>query len=211
MPGSIRAIRRAADPIRGRGRIPIAKRKDKGKPAFRDAGKIAVSDEERAISRAVMDAVGQISHETLLDAVQTGDVNGYGSLVRETLVEQSAAIEEAIFDAFIVSGDTAAIEIGTDLARAYRQVGKATAPLPSEVAMQFRFDRTDPRAIDWVRRESGSLITNMVRSEQESIRTIIEGSFTESRTYQQAGRGIYRQLATVSPSLGAREFAEGQT
>lgn len=207
MPGSIRAIRRAADPIRGRGRIPIAKRKDKGHPEFRDAGKDAVSDEERAIARVVMDAVAQISHEALVDAVQTGDVVGYASIVRETLVEQSGAIEAALFDAFVVSGDAAAIEIGTDLARAYRQVGKANAPLPSEVAMRFRFDRTDPRAVDWVRRESGSLITNMVRSEQEAIRTIIESSFTQQGTYQRAASGIYRQLSTVSPSLATRDFA----
>lgn len=207
MPGSIRAIRHAVDPIRGRGRVPLSKR-SKGHPEFRPTNDPSISAQERRIADALTQAVAQIRRETVLEAVLTNDVAGYGQLVLSALSEQSEAIQAALFEAFATSGEVAAIEIGTDLARAYRQVNKAGAPLPSEVALRFRFDRTDPRALEWVRRESSTLITNMVRSEQEAIREIVAASFTQNRSWQQTGRGIFAQLNTVSPSAGVREFAD---
>lgn len=212
MPGSVRAIRRTLDPVRGRGRVPLSKRRTPGHPEFRPTDTPTLSRLEERITDSIVDVVDSIPHESLLEAVVSGDVAEYGRVVLDTLAARSDAIERALMDAFVASGDAAAIEIGNDLARAYRRVGKsvtkADAPLPSDVALRFRFDRTDPRAVDWVRRESGAMITNMVRSEQEAIRTIIDASFSAQQTVQQTGSGIFAQLRTVTPSAGAREFAD---
>ena len=212
MPGSIRAIRRALDPVRGRGRIPLSKRRTPGHPEFRPTDSPTLSRLENRLADAITDTVDALPHETLLDAVGSGDVAGYGRAVLDALTAAAERIEEALAEAMAASGDAAAIEIGNELARAYRQVGKsvtkADAPLPSEVALRFRFDRTDPRAAEWIRRESGAMITNMVRSEQEALRTIIDASFSSQQTVQQTGRGIFAQLRTVVPSAGAREFAD---
>lgn len=212
MPGSVRAIRRALDPVRGRGRIPLSKGRTPGHPEFRTTGSPTLSRLEEDIADAITAAVDAIPHQRLLDAVESGDVFDYGREVLDTLAGQSERIEAALMAAYVASGEAAAIEIGNDLAREYRRVGKAVrkadAPSPSEVALRFRFDKTDPRAIDWVRRESGAMITNMVRSEQEAIRSIIDSSFSAQQTVQQTGRGIFAQLRTVTPSPSARDFAD---
>jgi hypothetical protein len=208
MPGSVRAIRRALDPIRGRGRVPLSKRRTAGHPEFREAGATTLSQLELDLADALVEVVDSIPHETLLDSVESGEVADYGRDVLNAFSQRSTAIESALMAAFVASGDAAAIEIGNQLARDYRRVGKAETPSPSEVALRFRFDRTDPRAADWVRRESATMITNMVRSEQESIRAIIDASFSAQQTVQQTGRGIFGQLRTVNPSAGAREFAD---
>lgn len=212
MPGSIRAVRRVLDPIRGRGRIPLSKARTPGHPEFRTTRQPSLSKLEEQIADAIVDVVDSISHQTLLNAIETGDVDEYAREVLDTLAQRSTAIETALMEAYVASGDAAAIEIGNELAREYRQVGKqiakADAPLPSQVALRFRFDRTDPRAIDWVRRESAAMITNMVRSEREAIRAIIDASFSAQETVRQTGSGIYRHLLTVNPSAGAREFAD---
>jgi len=213
MPGSIRAIRRAADPVKGRGRIPLAKRRTKGHPEFRQTNTPTLSRLEEKLADTITGVVDEISQQSLLEAVETGDVSKYGRIVLETLTAQSEQIEEALLEAVVASGDAAAIELGNILAREYKAVGKqmvrkADTPLPSEVALRFRFDRTDPRATDWIRRESGSLITNMARTEQEAIRTLIGASFEAQQTVQQTGRGIFSHLRTVNPSAGTREFAD---
>ena len=209
MPGSVRAVRRLLDPVRGRGRIPLSKARTPGHPEFRPAGVPTVSRLEANIADTVMRAVDSIPHEALLEAVQSGDTTLYSRRVLNSLSAASSDLEAALMEAFVASGETAAIELGKELSREYRRVGKAAdAPPPSEVALQFRFDRTDPRAIEWIRQESSTLITNMVRSEQEAIRTIIDASFSAQQTVQQTGRGILGQLRTVNPSAGPRDFAD---
>ena len=132
-----------------------------------------------------------IPHESLLDSVESADADGFAQL------------------AFIASGDASAIEVGQQLAAEYRAVKKVDdVPLPSQVALRFRFDRTDPRATAWVRNEAGQLITNMTNESRLLIRNIVGDAFESQRTWAQTGRGIFGQLATVTPSPSVREFAD---
>jgi len=208
MPGSIRALRRQADPIRGGGRIPLTKRRTAGNPQYRRTGVDTLSAEEDAIASAVEDAFNTVSHETLLDAVERRDVDGYGRSVLAAFSEASAAIEAALLRGFISSGEATAREIGVELSRAYRRVGKAEAPSPSEVALRFRFNVTDPRATEWARAEAGRLITNMTASQRDMMRALVEQSFVEGRTMSTTASSIFRQLQTVTPGPTAREFAD---
>ncbi|MGA1038312.1 MAG: phage minor head protein, partial [Ilumatobacteraceae bacterium] len=202
-------MKRATDPIRGRGRIPLVKRRSAGHPEFRPAGVPTVSVLEAKIADAVLGAMQSIPHQTFLDSVERGDADGYAATVLNRLSEASAAIEEALMEAFIVSGETSALEVGKDLAREYSKVGKAAdVPLPSEVALQFRFDRTDPRATAWVRNEAGQLITNMTNESRLLIRNVIGDAFESQRTWAQTGRGIFAQLATITPSPSVRDYAD---
>jgi predicted ABC-type ATPase len=207
MPGSIRAIRRAVDPIRGRGRVPLSKR-SKGHPEFRDTNDVSLSTQEKRIAETLTGIITSISRQTVLEAAESGDIASYGQRVLQALTERSDEIQSVLFDSLVQSGEVAAIELGRDLSQAYRQIKKADAPLPSEVALRFRFNSTDPRAVAWARQETGVLITNMVRSEQEAIRQIVTGALADNRSWQQTGRGIFAQLNSVSPSAGVREFAD---
>lgn len=208
MPGSIRALRRQADPVRGGGRIPITKRRTVGRPQFREPGTDTLSRQEEAIADAIEDAYATIPRETLLNAVETADTAGYARTVLGYLTAASSGIEEVLLESFVSSGETSAIDLGRELSRQYRQVGKAETPSPSEVALQFRFNATDPRATTWARNEAGRLITNMAQSEQAMFRRLVEQSFTEGRTPQSAASSIFRQLQTVTPTPTARDFAE---
>lgn len=208
MPGSIRALRRQADPVRGGGRIPITKRRTVGRPQFREPGTDNLSRQEEAIADAIEDAYATIPRETLLNAVETADTAGYARTVLGYLTAASSGIEEVLLESFVSSGETSAIDLGRELSRQYRQVGKAETPSPSEVALRFRFNATDPRATTWARNEAGRLITNMAQSEQAMFRRLVEQSFTEGRTPQSAASSIFRQLQTVTPTPTARDFAE---
>ena len=207
MPGSIRALRRRVDPIRGGGRLPLVKRRSAGRPQFREAGSDTLSAQEEAIADAVEQAVLAVPSQTVLDSLESRDYAGYGRAVLSALTDASRAIEDALLDAFVSSGETSAIDLGRELATQYRRVGKADGPSPSEVALRFRFDKTDPRATEWARTESSRLITNMARSEQEVFRALVGQTFDEARTPGSSASLIYQQLRTVTPSPTAAQFA----
>jgi len=208
MPGSIRALRRQTDPVRGVGRIPIAKRRTVGRPQYRETGTDTLSRQEEAIADAIEDAYASIPRETLLEAVERGDAAGYARTVLGYLTAASSGIEEVLLESFVSSGETSAIDLGRELSRQYRAVGKAETPSPSQVALRFRFNALDPRTTTWARNEAGRLITNMATSEQEMFRRLVTQSFTEGRTPQSTASSIFGQLRTVTPSPNAREFAE---
>ena len=208
MPGSIRALRRMVDPVRGGGRIPLSKGRSKGRPQFRTVATDTMSEQETAIANVIEDAFTEIPRETLLDALVRRDTSGYAQSVLNRLSDASDAIQRVLLESMIQSGETSAIDLGRELSRQYRQVGKAETPSPSQVALQFRFNATDPRATAWAREESGRLITNMVASEREMFRALVEQSFVESRTMGTTASSIFQQLRTVTPTPTAREFAE---
>ena len=208
MPGSIRAVRHRVDPIRGRGRIPLSKARSAGRPQFRDAGSDTLSRQEEAIADAIRAAYDLIPPESLLNAVETADTAGYARTVLTALTEAAEDLQDVLLESFVASGETSALDLGRELSRQYTRVGKADAPSPSDVALRFRFNATDPRATAWAQTEAGRLITNMAASEQAMFRQLVEQSFVESRTVQTTASSIFQQLQTVTPSPGARDFAE---
>jgi hypothetical protein len=208
MPGSIRALRRQADPVRGLGRIPLSKARTKGRPQFRQTGTNTLSEQERAIAEAIEDGFNRVRSHELLDALSTGDSAGFARLVLSRLAEAAPHIERTLLDSLRQSGEASALDIGRELSAQYRQVGKADTPLPSQVALQFRFNTADPRATAWAQAESARLITNMAASQQEVFRALVEQSFVEARTMGTTASSIFAQLQTVTPTPYARQFGE---
>jgi hypothetical protein len=208
MPGSIRALRRQADPVRGLGRIPLSKARTPGRPQHRTPGTDTLSRQEQQIADTVEAAFNRVPHQTLLDSLERRDTAGYARAVLNALADAQGSIEAALLASFVSSGETSAIDLGRELSRQYRQVGKAEAPSPSEVALRFRFNATDPRATAWAQAEAGRLITNMATSQQEVFRALVEQSFVESRTMGTTASSIFQQLQTVTPSPTASAFAD---
>jgi hypothetical protein len=208
MPGSIRALRRRADPVRGGGRIPLVKKRTAGRPQFRTAGTDTLSAQEERIADTVEAAFNRVPQQTLLDSLERRDEAGYALAVLNALSDAQGSIEAALLASFVSSGETSAIDLGRELSRQYRQVGKAETPSPSEVALRFRFNATDPRATAWAQAEAGRLITNMATSQREVFRALVEQSFVESRTMGTTASSIFQQLQTVTPSPTASAFAD---
>ena len=207
MPGSVRVERYSRDPSRRRGRVPLSKRAGPGHPEFRDPNSPRLSTLEQGLADVLLAALSRIPRQSTLDALVSGDLTGYADRVRATLVDADEAIQAALMAQVVASGEVAALELGKELAAGFRAVGKADAPLPSEVAMRFRFDKFDPRATNWVRNESSTLITNMVASEQAAMRVVLDASMSARQNVGQMGSAIMSQLRNVSPSAGVSEFA----
>ena len=208
MPGSIRALRRRADPVRGGGRIPLVKKRTAGRPQFRTAGTDTLSAQEERIADTVEAAFTAVPQQTLLDSLERRDEAGYALAVLNALSDAQGRIQEVLLASFVSSGETSAVDLGRELSRQYRQVGKADTPSPSEVALRFRFNATDPRATAWAQAEAGRLITNMAASEREMFRALVEQSFVESRTVGTTASSIFQQLQTVTPTPTARDFGQ---
>ena len=208
MPGSIRALRRRADPVRGGGRIPLVKKRTAGRPQFRTAGTDTLSAQEERIADTVEAAFTAVPQQSLLDSLERRDEAGYALAVLKALSDAQGRLQDALLASFVSSGETSAVDLGRELSRQYRQVGKAETPSPSEVALRFRFNATDPRATAWAQNEAGRLITNMAASEREMFRALVEQSFVESRTMGTTASSIFQQLQTVTPTPSARDFGQ---
>ena len=192
---------------RGRGPvIPVAKRRRPGDPAHRRIGDDLLASEQRLVD-VILTAVDTIPNQALVDAVETGNLTRADEVIRRALVAAIPHVERELHDQFVTSGRVAALELADQLRRDYEQVTKADAPTPAQIAASFRFGELDPRGLDWIRRESGDLITNMVRSEQLVFRNVVEQAYQRNEGLRQSIRPIFDQLRTVNPSPSAAAFA----
>lgn len=79
-----------------------------------------------------------------------------------------------------------------------RDVQRSMQNLPSGISMAMRFDRTDPRAIQWASTRAGSLISQIQSETLEAVRRIIANALSE-------GGGVFGAATQLSRVVGLHE------
>lgn len=189
-----------------RAAIRVEKRRKPGDPAHRRIGDDLLASEKR-LADIIETAAASIPSNVLTDAVTTGDITTADDAIRRAYTAITRHVERELFDQFVTSGRVAALELADQLRQQYERVAKADAPTPAQVAASFRFGEYDPRGLDWIRRESSDLVTNMVRSDQLVVRQLVEQAYDRNQGLRSSIRPIFDQLRTVTPSAGAQSFA----
>ncbi len=188
------------------GRIRLSKARSRGQPAGRRPGTDTLSQAESEVAALVE----QMWRRLPTDAYsRPEDPNARNQQDRDTLAvfaDYQRTLEARLLDQYIASGELAAIELGRKVAAQYRAVGKADTPIPSQAALNFRFDRTDPRAIDWARQYAGQRITNMTRDQQAVMRDLIQQALSTGRTPGAVGRDLYEALSAVAPGTQRAQY-----
>lgn len=79
-----------------------------------------------------------------------------------------------------------------------RDVQRSIRELPEGISVGMRFDRTDPRAIQWASTRAGSLITQIQTETLDAVRRIIANALSE-------GGGVYGAASQLSRVVGLHE------
>lgn len=181
------------------GRLPLTKARNPGQQAGRKPGVNALSQAEREFVAVVEDVISGLESPTW-DTVRLPDARrDYQRDILDTFAQAADRLADALLAQYVRSGEFAARELGRKVAEAYQRVGKAEEPLPSTAALNFRFDKLDPRAIEWARQRAGVLITNMTRAEQDVFRQIVTRALESGRTPGGIGRELVEALQQVRP------------
>lgn len=154
------------------GRLPLVKR-SASQQAGRKPGTNSLSVAERELATLLEEAVAKLEPPTWEQVLQPEQRRDYERDILDTFAQSADVLTEALLAQFVTSGDFAARELGRKIATDFQQVGKADEPLPSQAALNFRFDRLDPRALEWASARAGVLITNMTAAERETFRQIV--------------------------------------
>lgn len=127
---------------------------------------------ERQIRAALLEALDKIQSSTkvtaIRDALDDGDVEAAVRAVRVDLGEAflRSAIPAQLRDAYELAADEVALDIG------------------------YSFDILSPAAVDWVRMNAGSLITQWGESSRVSIRNLIAENFKNNVPVMKLARQI---------------------
>ena len=127
-------------------------------------------EEEAAFRKAFAEAVASIKNSAvikeLVDRIDAGDIDGV--LTAIGINEASFnSIEQAIQNAYRKGGDTGA-----------KQVGRIPDPA-GEVSFMFAFNVRNPRAEQWLRENSSSLIVEITQDQREMVRQRLTASLSE--------------------------------
>lgn len=79
-----------------------------------------------------------------------------------------------------------------------RDVQRSIENLPPSISVAMRFDRTDPRAIQWASTRAGSLVTQIQTETLEAVRRIIASALGE-------GGGVYGAATRLSRVVGLHD------
>lgn len=181
------------------GRLPLTKARRPGQQAGRKPGTNSLSEMERRVADVITRATETLESPDW-DAVRLPEQRReYERGILETFAGYADEFTDLLLEQYVLSGDLAARELGRRVALAYQRVGKAEEPLPSTAALNFRFDKLDPRAIEWARQRAGELITNMTRAERETFRQIVVRALETGRTPTGIGRQLVEALQQVRP------------
>ncbi|MBC7340835.1 MAG: hypothetical protein H5U02_00010 [Clostridia bacterium] len=92
------------------------------------------------------------------------------------------------------------------------EAGKATArELSKKLEMELRFDLLNPRAVEFINRHTGELITQVAEESRQAIRAIIRQAFEEGgHPYQQARKIIQHIGLTEKQSRAVENFRRRQ-
>ena len=127
-------------------------------------------EEEAAFRKAFSESVANIKNgaviKELVDRIAVGDIDGV--LTAMGINESSFnSIEQAIQNAYRKGGDTGA-----------KQVGRIPDPA-GEVSFMFAFNVRNPRAEQWLRENSSSLIVEITQDQKEMVRQRLTASLSE--------------------------------
>lgn len=191
------------------GRFPLSKARRPGQQAGRTPGVNSLSAAERNLAAVVSAAVDALESPPPQAVIDLNARREYERDILDTLAQYAEQFADELHAQYVASGEFAARELGRKVAAAYRRVGKAEQPLPSTAALNFRFDKLDPRAIEWAQNRAGSLITNMVGQQRAVFRQLVTQALASGQTPGSLGRPLIEALQQVSPgSPAAQEFVE---
>jgi len=127
-------------------------------------------EEEAAFRKAFSESVAAIKNgaviKELVDRIAVGDIDGVLTAIG---INESSfnSIEQAIQNAYRKGGDTGAT-----------QVGRIPDPA-GEVSFMFAFNVRNPRAEQWLRENSSSLIVEITQDQKEMVRQRLTASLSE--------------------------------
>ena len=127
-------------------------------------------EEEAAFRKAFSESVAAIKNgaviKELVDRIAVGDIDGVLTAIG---INESSfnSIEQAIQNAYRKGGDTGA-----------KQVGRIPDPA-GEVSFMFAFNVRNPRAEQWLRENSSSLIVEITQDQKEMVRQRLTASLSE--------------------------------
>lgn len=191
-------------PIHGKhllknGTIRVTKTRKPVAPSARPAGTDRLTSLEREVYDLMLRAFDRVparAYETMLE-----DKTGwqYEAIFVGALMSVQEELADVLHRQLLASGQTEAIDVGKQLANEFKVLEKATTPTPSQLALGFRFDVNSKQALDWAKREAGSLITNMGAEQKKVIGQLIGQSMTEGLTRQQTSTAVHRLLNDIIP------------
>ena len=191
-------------PIHGKhllknGTILLRKTRKPVAPSARPTGTDRLTSLEREAYDLILQAFDRVparAYETMLE-----DKTGwqYEAIFVGALMSVQEELADILHRQLVASGKTEAIDLGKQLAREFKVLEKASNPTPSQLALGFRFDVNSKQALDWAKREAGSLITNMGAEQKKVIGQLIGQSMTQGLTRQQTSTAVHRLLNDIIP------------
>jgi hypothetical protein len=100
-------------------------------------------------------------------------------------------------------------EIKRDVAADWKTLEKAT---PSQTALAMKFDRASPMATSYASMSAANMVTDMIDSQIQSVRSVITRAFNDGLTRQQTSRNLIQILNEIPTPRGATagNYALGQ-
>jgi hypothetical protein len=150
-------------------------------------------EQEAAFRKAFSDSIAKLKNDAvikdLIDRIAVGDIDGV--LTAIGISEASfGSIEQAIQNAYRKGGETAA-----------SQVGRIPAP-GSDVSFTFAFNVRNPRAEQWLRKNSSSLIVEITEGQREMVRQQLTARLSEGINPRQSALDLVGRKNRVT---GRRE------
>lgn len=161
-----------------------------------------------------------VSKAEILDPILAQEIQALASLY-DTAFRGLAAAAERARNAMIAAGRTSTADLrgfqevfaaevqrtlGQSLAdvsdgtreQLLRDVQRSIQNLPDGISVAMRFDRTDPRAIQWASTRAGSLISQIQAETLDAVRRIIANALSE-------GGGVFGAATQLSRVVGLHE------
>ena len=91
-------------------------------------------------------------------------------------------------------------EIKRDVAADWKTLEKAT---PSQTALDMKFNRASPMATSYASMSAANMVTDMIDSQIQSVRSVVSRAFNEGLTRQQTSRNLIQLLNEIPTPKGA--------
>lgn len=158
----------------------------------------------RLVLQAFSDARATVDPIALQMLMSGGHQGVVVSMDRAVLAMQqtlNAKLPDLLLDIVAAGGKVAANTLPAQLLRA--NAGKTPAA-PVKPVVNYRFDATDPRAIEWAKTHAAELVTQVSETTRQDIRDAITSTFEDGVPIPEATQEI---LAAVGDETRARLIA----